>query len=99
MNKRILLVGLAGLLVALLLAGTAGAQTSASFDLSWYVLAGGRHRSFSSHYAMTGTVGESTIGSPSSASYGMQNNYWQSWPEPHPWVRHLYLPLVMKSFS
>lgn len=34
MNKRTLLVGLIGLLVALLLVGVAWAQSSASFDLS-----------------------------------------------------------------
>ncbi|MBU1879808.1 MAG: hypothetical protein KJ734_12720, partial [Chloroflexi bacterium] len=62
MNKQILLGGLAVLLAVLLLAGTAMAQTSTSFDLSWYVLAGGGERAASASYALDGTLGQWAAG-------------------------------------
>ncbi len=93
MEKRTLLIGLVGLLVALLLAGVALAQTSLSFDLSWYVLAGGGGRADSTHYAMNGTVGQAAVGFSDSASYGMQSGYWQNWPD-----YRIYLPLILRGY-
>ena len=59
--------------VALLLLLTTGvfvmAQSSASFDLSWYVIGNGGGRSSSSSYSVDGTIGQSVIGDSSSASY------------------------------
>jgi hypothetical protein len=91
MNKRILLVGVVGLLMALLLAGIAGAQTSPGYNLSWYVLAGGGGRSAAAHYAMNSTVGQALVGFSDSASYGMRSGYWQNWPD-----YHVFLPVVVK---
>jgi hypothetical protein len=94
MNKRTLLIGVAGLLVVLLLAGVALAQTSTSFDLSWYVLAGGGGRSDSTHYAMNSTLGQAAVGFSDNTSYGMQSGYWQNWPG-----YRIYLPLILKGHS
>lgn len=91
MNKRILLVGLVVLLLALLLAGIAGAQTSPGYSLSWYVLAGGGGRSAAAHYAMNSTVGQWATGLSSSAGHGMQSGYWQNWPD-----YSVFLPVMMK---
>jgi hypothetical protein len=92
MDKQKLLIGAAGLLVALLLAGVVLAQSSPSFDLSWHVLGGGGGRADSTHYAMNGTVGQAAVGFSDSASYGMQGGYWQNWPG-----HHVYLPLIVRS--
>ena len=91
MNKRILLVGLVGLLMALLLAGIAGAQTSTGYSLSWYVLAGGGGRSAADHYAINSTVGQWAAGFSSSTSDGIQTGYWQNWPD-----YAVFLPVVVK---
>ena len=91
MNKRILLVGVVGLLLALLLAGIAGAQTSPGYNLSWYVLAGGGGRSAATHYAMNSTVGQALVGLSNGASIGMRSGYWQNWPD-----YRVLLPMVLK---
>jgi len=91
MNKRILLIALVGLLLALLIVGVVMAQSSVDFDLSWYVLAGGGGRSASADYAMNGTLGQAAVGFSSSADYGMRSGYWQSWLS-----YRIFLPLVLK---
>ena len=92
MNKRTLLIGLAGL-IALFLAGAVLAQTSASYDLSWYTMSGGGGRAASASFAMNSTVGQAAVGISDSPSYRMSSGYWQPWLD-----RFLYLPLVMKNF-
>jgi len=94
MNKRWMLVGVAGLLVALLLAGIARAQTSTGYSLSWYVLTGGGGKPTSAHYAMHSTIGQPIVGFSDSASFGMQSGYWQNWPD-----YAIFLPLIVKSGS
>ena len=93
MDKRKLLIGVVGLLVALLLAGVVWAQSSPSFDLSWYVLGGGGGRADSTHFAMNGTVGQGAVGFSDSTSHEMQSGYWQDWP-----AYHIYLPLVVRRY-
>ena len=93
MNKRTLLVGLTGLLVMLLLAGVAWASSSASFDLSWRVLAGGGGRSASTTYAMNSTLGQAVAGYSCDTQCGIQSGYWQSWLD-----QRVYLPSVLRSF-
>lgn len=93
MDKHKLLIGVAGLLVVLLLAGVALAQSSTGFDLSWHVLSGGGGPAESTHYAMNGTVGQAAVGFSDSASYGMQSGYWQNWLD-----RRIYLPLIVRGY-
>jgi hypothetical protein len=95
MNKQMLLIGMVGLLVALLLASVAFAQTSTNFDLSWHVLAGGGGRADSTHYAMNGTAGQAVVGFSDNASYGMQSGYWSGTSLPGYGV---YLPLVLRGY-
>ena len=95
MNKQALFVGLTALLVALLLAGIAVAQTSASFDLSWHVLAGGGGQTAGTTYAANCTVGQGTIGWTDSGSYGAGVGYWYGATGGY----HIFLPLVLKNHS
>ena len=91
MNKRWILVGVAGLLVALLLVSIASAQGSTHYSLAWYALAGGGGRVASASYAMNSTVGQAAVGASSSTSYRMLSGYWQNWPD-----YYLFLPLILK---
>ncbi|MBN2007206.1 MAG: hypothetical protein JXA21_27900 [Anaerolineae bacterium] len=91
MNKRWMWVGV-GLLAALFLANIAGAQSSASYDFSWHVLAGGGERAASTNYAMDGTLGQAVVGLSDGALYGMSSGYWQNWPDTHV----VFLPLILK---
>ena len=91
MNKRWMLVGMAGLLVALLLAGIVSAQGSTNYSLLWYVLAGGGGRAASTNYAMNSTVGQAAVGLSDSTSYRMPGGYWQNWPD-----YFVFLPLILK---
>lgn len=91
MNRRRIWKGMIGLLVALLLVNIAGAQSSARYSLSWYVLAGGGGRAASTHYAMNGTVGQSAVGLSGDTHYGISSGYWQNWPD-----YAVFLPLILK---
>ncbi len=89
MNKR--WIAIIGVLVALLIVNIAGAQSSANYSLSWYVLAGGGGRTASTHYAMNGTVGQSAVGLSDDTQYGTASGYWQKWPD-----YAVFLPLILK---
>lgn len=91
MNERGIWKGMIGLLVALLLVNISGAQSSARYSLSWYVLAGGGGRTASTHYAMNGTVGQSAVGLSDNTQYGTLSGYWQNWPD-----YAVFLPLILK---
>jgi hypothetical protein len=91
MNKRRIWLGMIVLLVALLLVNIAGAQSSAVYNLSWYVLAGGGGRAASTHYAMNSTVGQAAVGLSDDTLYGMSSGYWQNWPD-----YAVFLPLILK---
>lgn len=94
MNRKMLFVGLTAL-VALLLVTAAGAQTSASFDMGWHVLAGGGGRAASTHYAADSTLGQAAVGLSAGAAYRMRSGYWQAFaPVQVPYV--IYLPLALR---
>ncbi|CAG0935852.1 hypothetical protein TFLX_04703 [Thermoflexales bacterium] len=90
MHKRWISMALIVLLAALLLVSSAGAQNSASFDLSWYTLAGGSGRVASASYAMNGTVGQALVDSSESTSYRLPSGYWQNWPD-----YAVFLPVIL----
>jgi hypothetical protein len=95
MNRRIFLVALIGLLVVLVGGTIVAAQTSTSFDLSWYVLAGGGERAAGTNYALNGTLGQAIVGISDDTGFQVHSGYWYGvWP---PRYRG-YLPLVMRSF-
>jgi hypothetical protein len=94
-NKQMVLIGAAALLVVLLLTGIATAQTSASFDLSWHVLAGGGGQAAGTTYAANYTVGQGTIGWTDSGSYGAGIGYWYGATGGY----RIFLPLVLKNHS
>lgn len=80
------------LLAVLALATLVLAQTSADFDLSWHVVAGGGGRSTSADYIVQGTVGQAVAGPPAAASsdYRLNSGFW------YPAEFEIYLPLVVK---
>jgi hypothetical protein len=97
--KRIALL----LLVASLFvtAGLALAQSSASFTLPWYVMAGGGRTlpSSSPSYRVQGTVGQAASGPPllASSSYRVSSGFWtgaQLRSGPPLWIT--YLPVVQR---
>ena len=95
MTKRIFLVVLVSSLVVLLAVSIAWAQSSTSFDLSWYVLAGGGSKADSAAYAMNGTLGQGIVALSDSASFQMQSGYWYGvWLPKH----RAYLPLVVRGY-
>jgi hypothetical protein len=95
MNKRTFLVLLTGLLVVLAAVSIAWAQTSSSFDLSWYVLAGGGERAGGTHFALNGTLGQGAVGLSDSTSFQMQSGYWHGASLPR---YRVYLPMVLRSY-
>lgn len=79
-------------LALIALATTVWAQTSASFDLGWNVIAGGGEQSTSASYTVHGTIGQSMAGPPAltSESYAANSGFWT--PAPYP----IYLPIIFK---
>lgn len=91
MNKRWMLVGKVGVLVALLLVNIASAQSSTSYSLAWYALVGGGGRVASASYAMNSTVGQAAVGLSGGTSYRVLSGYWQNWPD-----YCIFLPLILR---
>ena len=73
-RKRAALI--VALLVGLLTAGVAYAQSSASFDLGWNVLGGGGGESESASFAAGSTIGQPLVGSSESASFQLDAGFW-----------------------
>lgn len=80
------------LLAVLALATLVLAQSSADFDLSWHVIAGGGGHSTSAGYVVHGTIGQPAAGPPAavSADYQLNSGFWYP---PH---FKLYLPATFK---
>ena len=91
MTRRSLAIGLAGLLLMLLVAGAAIAQSSTHFDISWNVLAGGGGHAAGSHYAFDATLGQAVAGPVGGGSTELLAGYWQAFP-----AYKLYLPLMLR---
>lgn len=87
------------LILAGLVAGPAVlAQTSASYDLSWQVIAGGGGRSSSASYVINGTIGQSVASPPQAfgANYPVNSGFWYG--EVHVLGGHrVYLPIIFRN--
>ncbi len=79
--------------LALWAAGSALAQTSANYDLSWNVLGNGGGAMDSANYGLRFTVGQTIVGPASGADYGLGAGFWQA-----PDFFQLYLPLILRNF-
>ncbi len=78
-QSRAALVGLLiAVLVVLLLARQAAAMSSPNYQLDWYtpLTSGGGGPSSSTNYQVNLTVGQSGVGTASSANYGTTSGYW-----------------------
>jgi hypothetical protein len=84
-------IGVVVLAMAALLTGAVTAQTSSSFSLAWYALAGGGARSASTHYAAWSSLGQAVVGPSASTSFGLESGYLQRWLD-----IPVFLPLVMR---
>ncbi len=92
MKLRLLALGTLALAIVLLV-GTALAQTSPSYDLSWHVVAsGGREGMAAGSYQVHGTLGQFAIGPGQETSYNLCTGYWCGIT----WGSDLYLPLIYK---
>ena len=90
MRRALILLTLAALL---LLAGSALAMSSTNYRLDWFtpLTSGGGGAAGSANYAVNLTVGQTAIGSASSASYRACLGYWCG--TEGRW--RVYLPLVL----
>jgi hypothetical protein len=89
------LFALGGLLCCLLLVGVALAQTSASYDLSWNVIAGGGGSISSTSYAINSIIGQPVVGASESENYRTEAGFWGGALA----VEYkIYLPVVLKNY-
>ena len=85
-------LGLAVFLI-ILVVGVAVAARSASFTINWQVLSGGGAPAASTgNVSLNGSLGQTAIGSSSSASYSLNAGYWLKAPG-----YKILLPVVMKN--
>jgi hypothetical protein len=76
-----------------LLSGRAGlAQTSADYDLSWHVIAGGGRLSASADYRVEGTAGQGIVGPSSSADFRLSSGFWFAEPA----EERVNLPIILR---
>ena len=100
-RKRLSMVFLAGglllagtLLVLVLAVAPIAAElgsTSASYDLSWDVIASGGTTMSSSSYSMLSTSGQSVVGEASSSSNTLLSGYWHGVSN---FIYEVLLPLI-----
>ena len=96
MNKKKAVALSATLLCCFLVVSVVLAQVSANYRLRWNALASSGGTVQSAHYAMDGTLGQSSpIGRSASSSYRMEAGYWYGAFSPPVPPRHLYLPLML----
>ena len=82
------------LIAFLLLGGSALAMSSANYRLDWFSpLTGSGGAASSTNYAVNFTVGQTVIGTSSSAGYGGCLGYWCGGAAEY----KIYLPLVLRN--
>jgi hypothetical protein len=82
------------LLLLVLLVSDARAMSSSNYRLDWFtpLTTGGGGISSSTNYTVNITIGQSVIGSASSAEYKIGIGYWYSGAGP----QFIYLPLILR---
>jgi hypothetical protein len=85
------LVALALLIIVLGLGAVVLAQSSAGFDLSWHVVAGGGGRAAGADYVVQGTMGQALAGPPAvtGGQFRVNSGFW------YRAAQEVYLPLVL----
>jgi hypothetical protein len=68
------------------------AQSTANYDLSWHVVAGGGGRLESAGYTLLGTAGQPVVDSLTGSSYSLTGGFWSRE------IYQVYLPLVLSLF-
>ncbi len=75
------------------------AQSSANYDLSWHVGAGGSGRMTSMSHTLLGTVGQPLVGTmPAGSGHALCSGFWcsRSWFSSEAGQSQVYLPIVLK---
>jgi len=80
-------------LLVLLLAGVALAQTGGGYDLSWFKVAAGGGTGEGGGYTLAGTIGQAEASTMSGGGYTLTGGFWAGIME---WFR-LHLPAVFKA--
>ena len=81
------------LVLVLILAGSVLAMRSTNYQLDWFTpLTGSGGKAWSTNYAVNFTVGQSVIGTGSSANYAGCLGYWCGAGDEH----EIYLPLILR---
>jgi hypothetical protein len=96
MNRRKVIVLSVALLCCLLLVGVALAQSSASYDLSWNVIAGGGGPISGGGYAINSTIGQPVVGVAKDMSYELCSGFWCGAAVAVEYK--IYLPVVLRNY-
>jgi hypothetical protein len=97
MNRRRITTLAAAFMCCLLLVGVALAQTSASYDLTWNVIAGGGGPITGGGYAINSTIGQPVVGVAKDTGYELCSGFWCS--EFVAVVEYrIYLPVVLRNY-
>ena len=93
MKTRIIIL----VIVCLALTAPVLAQSSANYDLSWHVIAGGGGRVTSTSYALLGSTGQPLVGTMmTSGGHTLCSGFWCSEEGGGTVKGRTYLPLIMK---
>ena len=83
------------LLVSLLVALTALAQTGGSFDLTWFTVDSGGGASGGGGYTASGSIGQPDAAILAGGGYTLVGGFWGGAPS----LYNIYLPLVLRNAS
>jgi hypothetical protein len=98
MNTRRTLSLALALMVGLLVASAALAQTGGGYDLTWHTVDGGGGTVSGGNFTLMGTAGQPEPGPAlTGGSYTLYSGFWPASGEAPPSPdRHIYLPLVLR---
>jgi len=98
-RKKVTVAFLIVMLAAVVIGGSALAQTSPSYNLEWHVIGGGGQPVSSDSYAVNSTAGQGAASPPYSVSpsYVVSGGYWFG-AGFSPLIYFIHLPVVLKAW-
>ncbi|MBN1211024.1 MAG: hypothetical protein JXA92_00460 [candidate division Zixibacteria bacterium] len=79
MNKKVILIFALMIILIFSLNGLANMQ--AGEEINWQVMSSGGNRGTSTNYVLSGTVGQTAVGSGNSTAYAINHGFWQPFSE------------------
>ena len=99
MNRNLILSCLVTLVLALICAGLASAQTGGNYDLTWGTVTGGGaidSANAASGFTLSDTIGQADAGTATGGGYTLTSGFWSIIASAAT-THHVFLPVMLNS--